>query len=78
MFAPVKKGKGRVGTGVFNGCNELSHHLVGPALMDLKDLPRFLSLKAEMAGLGKGLEIEREGAKELNEPGRIQEKRRLL
>lgn len=45
--------------GVLNYCSKLSDHLVGPALMDLKGLFRFIYLKKEMAGLRWGGSVQR-------------------
>lgn len=58
-FAPGKKGGGRVVPGVFNRCSKLSDHLGSPALMNLKDLSRFLYQKEKTTSLR-----QRSGVKE--------------
>lgn len=78
LLPSVKKGEDRMATWGPHHCSELSDYLGGPALMDLKELSRFLYRKEKMATLGQRLGVKTEATKELNGRWRIQGKRRLL
>lgn len=59
-FAPGKKQEGRVAPGIFNRYSKLSDQLGSPALMNLKDLSRFLYQKEKMTSLRQRAGVKEE------------------